>query len=155
MLTGASFSAVEDCTEAIRLRPKYAEAYYNRGRGYLGRREFDRAIADFSEAARLDPNMTERCNMKLAEVYLGRGLSNFERGKYDEAIADYTMALQYDPEEPETYKVRARAYQRMDDEKKADADLAQAMSLGWAKPSAPRPPQPKRANQPGCGRASR
>ena len=48
--------AIADYTEAIRLDPKNARAYTNRGG--LGRQEeYDKAIADFTEAIRLDPKM--------------------------------------------------------------------------------------------------
>ncbi len=48
--------ASEDCTEAIRLDPAFANAYLNRGVGYARKRQYDRAIADQSAAIRLDPN---------------------------------------------------------------------------------------------------
>ena len=52
---GEHDKAIADYTEAIRLNPKYAEAYYNRGVAYEDKGEHDKAIADFTEAIRLDP----------------------------------------------------------------------------------------------------
>jgi len=49
--------AVADYGEAIRIAPKYAIAYYNRGRAYRAKGDNDRAIADFEEAIRLDPTI--------------------------------------------------------------------------------------------------
>ena len=57
--------AIADCTEAIRLKPKYADAYYDRGRAYHKKGEYDTAILDYTEAIRLNP--------KLALVVFGAG----------------------------------------------------------------------------------
>ena len=54
---GRTFSAtaIADFSEAIRLNPKDAVAYNNRGVAYYAKSDLDRAIADFNEAIRLDP----------------------------------------------------------------------------------------------------
>ena len=80
-------------TEDIRLNPKDAKAYYNRGLVY-GREEvaeFDKAIADFTEAIKLDP--------KDASAYYNRGLAYYGQSNYDKASADFVKAreLGYDP----------------------------------------------------------
>src|SRR6516165_1783137 len=49
--------AIADLSEAIRLDPKYAEAYYLRGVTYRNKGDSDHAIADFSEAIRLAPEL--------------------------------------------------------------------------------------------------
>jgi Flp pilus assembly protein TadD len=43
--------AIADHSEAIRLAPKNAERYSNRGIEYYGKGEFDSAIADLNEAS--------------------------------------------------------------------------------------------------------
>ena len=45
--------AIEDFTEAIRLDPKYATAYYSRGLGWKEKKENDKAIAEYNEAIKL------------------------------------------------------------------------------------------------------
>ena len=67
-------------TEAIRLDPKLAMAYNNRGIAYDEKGEYDKAIADCSEAIRLDP--------KTAAAYSNRGLAYADKGDSDKAIAD-------------------------------------------------------------------
>jgi tetratricopeptide (TPR) repeat protein len=47
--------AIADYDEAIRLDPKYAIAFNNRGSAWLIKKEYDKAIADYDEAIRLDP----------------------------------------------------------------------------------------------------
>ena len=70
---------------AIRLKPGYAEAYYNQGvsKGELGRH--DDAITDYDEAIRLKPD--------FAEAYSNRGHSKETLGQHDDAIADCNEAI--------------------------------------------------------------
>ena len=51
--------------------------------------EYDKAIADFSEAIRLDP--------KSATAYDRRAGAYEAKGNYDQAIADFTEAIRFDP----------------------------------------------------------
>ena len=48
--------AIRGCTAIIRLDPKFAFAYYNRGRAFEAKGNHDRAIADYNKAIKLDPN---------------------------------------------------------------------------------------------------
>ena len=48
--------AVEEYTEALRIDPEYAGAYYNRGYAYYLMGRYDRSIADYSESLRLEPD---------------------------------------------------------------------------------------------------
>ena len=47
--------AIADYTEAIRLDPESASAYYNRGNSWYDKHNNDQAISDHTEAIRLDP----------------------------------------------------------------------------------------------------
>jgi Tfp pilus assembly protein PilF len=60
--------------------PKTAEDYQTRGLEYLNNGNYDRAIADFTQAIKLDPNDTI--------VYNNRVTAYYEKGDYDQAIAD-------------------------------------------------------------------
>ncbi|MDR0628540.1 MAG: tetratricopeptide repeat protein [Treponema sp.] len=51
--------------------------------------EYESAIADFTEAVRLNPN--------LAAAYNNRGNAYKDKEDYDRAIADYEAALRIDP----------------------------------------------------------
>jgi tetratricopeptide (TPR) repeat protein len=64
----AACTALIDAKETSPL--KRGVAYYNRATGYAGRRQFDRAIADFDEAIRLEP--------RNAAAYFNRGVSHAE-----------------------------------------------------------------------------
>ena len=57
--------AIIEFDEAIRLDPKLALAYNNRGASYYDLGQYQRAIEDFDEAIRLDP--------KFVLAYANRG----------------------------------------------------------------------------------
>jgi tetratricopeptide (TPR) repeat protein len=87
--------AIEDFTEAIRLDPKYADGYFQRGRAYLARKtgdakeNTDKAIADFGEAIKVNPN--------LAGAYSMRGYVCHEiKKEYERAVKDYQEAIRID-----------------------------------------------------------
>ena len=59
--------AIRHYTEALRLDPKCAKAYFSRGRAYETKGDQGKAVADYTAAIRLDP--------KYAEAYGNRGLA--------------------------------------------------------------------------------
>lgn len=81
--------SIADFTEALPQDPKYAKAYFNRGRAYFGNGDLDRAIADFTEAIRLDP--------KDAQAYLLRSAIHQAHGNHDEGLDDWLDAVRLDP----------------------------------------------------------
>ena len=58
---------------------------YNRGVAYGAKGDFDKAIADYTEAVRLSPGFPDACDR--------RGKTYAAKGKLDMAIADYTEAM--------------------------------------------------------------
>ena len=89
-LKGDHNSALADYDEAIRLdRAVCACAYLGRAMIYAERREFDRAIVEYTEAIGLDP--------KLDVAYNNRGLIFADRQEYEKAIADFGKAIELDP----------------------------------------------------------
>src|SRR5215831_12483495 len=91
-------SAVERSMKSIRLDPKFALAYNNRGVAYKNKGELDRAIADYDEAIRLNPN--------YALPYDDRGVVYASKRDYIRAIADYDQALTSDLDDPHLTEVR-------------------------------------------------
>ena len=49
-------NAITHYTEALRLKPSYAEAYFKRGNAYLHMEKYNRALKDYDEAIRLSPD---------------------------------------------------------------------------------------------------
>ena len=60
--------------------------------------DFDKAIADYTQAIRLDP--------KDAEAHFGRGCSYSKKGDHDKAIADFTDAIRLNPKHADAYHNR-------------------------------------------------
>jgi tetratricopeptide (TPR) repeat protein len=113
--------AIADYAQAIRLNPKYVEAYSGRARAYEGMAEYDRAIADFSMAIRLNPSDSH--------LHLDRGSCYFGIGRYDNSIADCTEAIRLDPDQALAYVIRGASYAQKGDKAKADADSARAEKI--------------------------
>ena len=65
-----------------------------------GRGDYDRAIADYTEAIRLDPNNDI--------AYNKRGYAHYNKGDYDKAIADFTQAIKLKPNN--AYYLYTRGY---------------------------------------------
>ena len=69
--------------------PKYAAGYVNRGNGYARKKQYDRAIADFSQAIKLNP--------ELWQYFYNRGKVYSEKRDYDRAITDFTQSIKLNP----------------------------------------------------------
>ncbi len=65
----------------------------------------DKAIADYSEAIRLKPD--------LADAYAGRGEAYDAKGEHGKAIADLTEAIRRKPDYADAYAIRAGINWRM------------------------------------------
>jgi TonB family protein len=84
-------------------------------------RDFDGAIADFSEAIRLNP--------LLADGFYNRGLAKASTGDVDGALADITTALSLAPRNPRGFTNLGKLKARKDDLVGAIADFSQALAL--------------------------
>src|SRR5690242_4388303 len=91
-----------------------AAAYNNRGVEYQNKGELPRAIADYDQAIRFDPN--------LALAFKNRGIAYNARGELDLAIRDYEQAISLDPKSTSAFYNRAVAYQAKGDLDRALAD---------------------------------
>jgi tetratricopeptide (TPR) repeat protein len=86
----------------IHLDQQWAAAYLTRAHVWQKTGDLDRAIADYSEALRLNPaNDT---------AFVNRGWAYSLMGQTDEAIADYTEALRHNPDNALAYINRGNLY---------------------------------------------
>jgi tetratricopeptide (TPR) repeat protein len=96
-------------------------AYHNRGFTWAKKKDFDRAIADFTRAIELDPKYTRAFNK--------RGCAWLEKKQYARAAADFTQAVAIDAKFARAYHNRGNAMARQKDYEKAIADYTQAIRL--------------------------
>lgn len=117
--------AIAACTRAISSARwhghKLAFEYNARGFHYAGKSDYDRAIADYTEAIRLDP--------KYVLSYNNRGNAYLDKGDSDRGIADYNQAMRLDPKDALAYYNRGNAYYDKGDDDRAIADFAEAIQL--------------------------
>jgi tetratricopeptide (TPR) repeat protein len=92
-----------------------------RGEAHYAKGDYDGAIADFSEAIRLDP--------KFAIAFSGRGLAYSAKGDHDRAIADFNEAIRLDPKSRIAFYNRGLAYDAKGDYDRAIADYTEAIRL--------------------------
>ena len=84
---GRSEEAVDAYSQGLVEYPFSSMLYFARGRRFMGPKQYDRAIADFTMALRLEP-----------DVYLYwyyRAVTNNLRGDYAAAIYDFRQALRF------------------------------------------------------------
>ena len=88
---GDDKKAIEHYSEAIKLNPRFADAYCNRGTILSNKGLHARAIEDYTKAIELDP--------EDGDFYLNRGNAQANKGAYDLAIEDYNKSLELNPDD--------------------------------------------------------
>jgi tetratricopeptide (TPR) repeat protein len=117
------------CTEIIQERlftmflpnERVATLYFNRGNAYRRKGNYDPAISDLDEAARLNP--------KDADVYWVRGSAYLGKNDYDHAIQDLSLAIRLGSRRPGTFYDRGRAFNSKGDYDHAIQDFSEAIRL--------------------------
>ncbi len=143
-------------TEAIRIKPDYADAYTNRGVVRYHKGDLDGAVKDYAEAIRIKPDdavpyanrgiarkakgdldgaikdYTEAIRLKpdYANAYMSRGSVRDDKGDLDGAIQDYTEAIRIKPDYGVAYYNRAVTWKRKEDYYAAVADYQKYLDLG-------------------------
>lgn len=96
---------------------------FNQGIDHLRNSEFEHAVEAFTEAIKLDS--------ELSMAYNGRGAVHALVGDTDQGIADCDEAIRLAPEEAKFYRTRGLIYRDADEEAKSEADLAKSEELGF------------------------
>jgi tetratricopeptide (TPR) repeat protein len=134
---------------------KEPTAYAFRGHLFVQKKNFDKALTDFSKAVELAPDNPnayvsrgigylwkkdyEKATMDFSkaiklnprddEPYVGRGDAHYCLEKYDKALADYEQACQLAPKNIEALLGRARTFDELKNLDKALADYTRVIEL--------------------------
>jgi tetratricopeptide (TPR) repeat protein len=100
-------------TEAIRLKPDYADAYHDKG-------DLDGALQDYNEAIRLKPD---------AAAFSNRGNARRDKGDLNGALQDYTEAIRLKPDYRNAFYNRGNARRDKGDLDRALQDYNEAIRL--------------------------
>ena len=114
--------AIKLYSEAIQIKPDFAQSYSNRGFAYLRLGNNQQAIADCTKAIELDPTFVKN-------AYINRGRAYSALGKKQEAIADYNKAIELNPKSAYAYLNRGRVYSDLGNHRQAIADYSKAIEL--------------------------
>jgi len=116
---------IDACNKIIALKvfsgPKLATVYFWRAVGWNKKGQYERVIADATEALRLQPGSVAVFNL--------RGSAYFDKGEYDIAIADFDDALRLGGPDGIVYHNRGNAFRRKGDYARAIADYDAAIRL--------------------------
>jgi hypothetical protein len=119
-------SAQADRTALVKPINAKVAALIESGKRATLKGDLDRAVRDFSEAIRIDP--------EYPDSYLERGQTLFKLGETERAIADYSAALMRDPQQGAALRARGMAYLYNSKADLALADLSKTIELAESNP---------------------
>ncbi|NCJ06748.1 tetratricopeptide repeat protein [Synechococcales cyanobacterium C] len=111
-------AAIAAYTEALRMNPSSAYAYYNRASAYRRMGQHESAVQDYSRSLQLNPQQPF--------AYLYRGESLQAMGQHRAAIGDYSALLQLKENDPLAYERRGDAFAALGNKEAAIADYQKA-----------------------------
>jgi len=126
-----SMKAIEDLTEAIRIRPFDATYYLNRGEYYSCLKMHEKAIDDYSNVLKFGSDAFK----KMFPIFFHRGNEYMELKEYGKAVEDFSESLCFLPAQDYTQVIfggdaygdrllmRGKAYYLADEKDKAKADF--------------------------------
>ena len=148
------------CTQVIERGKRGADrervaAHFNRGRAYLDKKEFDRAILDYTSALHLDSRLPAvhgwrarayrakgepgkaladldealKLDPNATQLYIERGETHAEKGDLQRAIEDFSAVIGRSPDLPRAYEKRGLAHFAKHDFEAAIADFDKAVAL--------------------------
>ncbi len=114
-------AAITSYDQALKIKPDYHQAWYNRGYALnnLGRTE--EAIASYDQALKFKPD--------LHKAWYNRGNALSDLGRIEEAIASYDQALKFQPDDTSAFYNKACCYALQGHVEQAIENLQQAINL--------------------------
>jgi len=147
--------ALEEVNVALKLNPQCAMAYFVCGRVHGEKKEWDKAIQNYTYAIEFDSQLViayiNRGNVfsnkkewdkaiqdftraieldpKNAYAYNNRSWVFYNKKEWDNAIQDYTRAIELDPKDADAYNNRGYAFTQKQESDKAIQDYTRAIEL--------------------------
>jgi tetratricopeptide (TPR) repeat protein len=95
-------------TQAVQRHPKYAVAFYGRGKAKMGKEDYAGAVEDFTSSIKLfelrgglEIYLTlERPSAEYIDCYRTRGVALSHLNKYNDGIADLSIAIRLRKDDP-------------------------------------------------------
>ncbi|MDR0524746.1 MAG: tetratricopeptide repeat protein, partial [Spirochaetaceae bacterium] len=106
-----------------------ANDYYKRGNASAAAKNYDPAIADYTEAIRRVPDTP-----KVAPVYNARGIAYYNKGDFAKALGDFSEVLRLTPDNARAYENRGKVYQHEKDFPAAIGDFKKSLELASNNP---------------------
>lgn len=113
--------AIDACGKAIGLDGKYADAYFWRGVALVATRQYDRALADFTQVITLNPNDVQALS--------NRGLVYRRLKQYELALKDLNQAIEIDPAYAPGWLSRGTVFAQLDQWSDAILDYSKGIEL--------------------------
>jgi tetratricopeptide (TPR) repeat protein len=113
--------AQELLRQAISMAPSFAIDFLARGAAFRALGQFDKALADYDEALKRNPD--------FPEVQMNKGVVYWHKGDYSSAIPLFTAAIKADPNFVEALANRGAAYRKKGDMNAAIADYSKAIQI--------------------------
>ena len=105
----------------ITIRNYSARTVFNKGYWYAKEGKYDEAIAEFSKAIKIKPD--------LAAAYMNRGAAYQQKGNFYQAVLDFSDAIKIVPRYAKAYSWRGYVYSRKENYDLAITDYNKAIEL--------------------------
>ncbi len=118
--------ALHDAERVLASEPNDSKARAVRGAIAIIQGEYDRAIADLTDALNVQPNKKNEDHPGVLSL---RAIALMEQGRYEQALDDLNLAIEQRPDNPRLFGSRAWAFCAMHDLDRALSDYDQVVRL--------------------------
>jgi tetratricopeptide (TPR) repeat protein len=114
-------AAVASYDQALKIKPDFHQAWYNRGGALADLGRLEEAVASYDQALKIKPDKDE--------AWTNRGVALFNLGRLEEAVASFDQALKIKPDKDEAWYNRGIALRNLGRLEEAVASFDQALQF--------------------------